>query len=167
MAKSKLFRVLSLFLVFLLIQTSLGSVYAADDNRDQHISGKVMDPDKKKPIAHAKVRIVQQESGESRETETNVNGCYDFDKVLAPGTYALSTTVKNTEYILADKIKVEPKKNLMACVALAENNSLEIVTKHCKCREFPWLVLVLGTGAAAGLLIGGQNDKEEASPSQP
>ena len=165
MTKSTSFRVLSLFLILLLFQSSLGTVFA--DDKDQHISGKVMDSEKKKPIAKAKVRIVQSESGQSQETETNVNGCYNFDKVPAPGTYALTVNIKGTEYVLADKIKVEPKAKLMACVALAQNNALEIVTKGCKCKEFPWLVLVLGTGAAAGLLIGGQNDKEEASPSEP
>src|SRR5256885_11317596 len=38
---------------------------------------------------YATVRIVNVKTGESRETHTNKNGCFDFDKVI-PGTYTVS-----------------------------------------------------------------------------
>lgn len=162
MSKDKSFKLVSLILVLALFQPF--SLFAEND--DQRLSGRVFEVDKKTAVADVMVRIVQSETGQSRETKTNANGCYDFENVSV-GVYTLSASQAGTDFILPNKIKVDPDAKLMACVAFAQNNTLEIVTESCKCKEFPWFVLVLGTGPAAGFILAGEDDPDEASPSRP
>jgi hypothetical protein len=163
MRKNNPFRLVSCVLVLALMLPS-GALWAQDE--DQRLSGRVFDADKKTAVADAAVEIVSAETGQSRGAKTNANGCFDFENVPV-GTYTLSVNQAGTSFFLANKIKVDPKVKLMACVSLAQNNSLEIVTESCNCREFPWLVLVLGTGPAAGFILAGEDDPDEASPSRP
>jgi hypothetical protein len=52
-------------------------------------------------------------------------------------------------------------------VGVAPNNTLEIVTENCNCKNLLGLFLTIGTAAAVGLLLPAEEDKEEASPSRP
>jgi hypothetical protein len=182
MVKKTLFRLLSLCLALILLPGSTINVLSAEDDKDKtpDLYGRVFDVDKDKekkkekdqdfdPLADVLVRIVNAQTGESRETHTNKSGCYKFDDVRL-GTYSLSVNHEKVDFTLPDKIKMEEDKDLMACVALQYlTNGLMLVTdEHCKCEGFPFLLLVLGTPiAGAFLLTHDEEEGEEVSASRP
>lgn len=164
MAHSKPFKCFSLLVIFALLHYTSAAVFAQDE--DQELAGRVFDADHVTPLDDVVVRIVQAETGQSRDTKTNENGCYDFDE-LAVGTYTLSIDQGGLIYTLPNKIKVEPDTNLMACVGVAASNALEIITENCSCKNLVGLFLVLGSAAAVGFLLPAEEEPDEASPSRP
>jgi hypothetical protein len=172
MVKKAPFRFFAFLIVLALLQISANDLLLAaandtdKDDKNPHLSGRILDEKKKKPLADTKVQITDA-AGQSRETQTDKNGCYDFEKV-AEGTYSLLVNYKDNNFTLPEKIKVEGKKNLVACAALVPKEAaLTIITKNCTCRVFPLIIIVLGTAAGLGLLIPQQQGPEEASPSRP
>jgi hypothetical protein len=145
----------------------------AADKKEAYIAGKVYDQAQNHPLKDVIVRIVNMDTGESHQDKTDEDGCYSFKKI-AEGTYSLSVTYNNQDFLLAEKIKVEKieKKDIVvaSCVALAEKNTLiELQDCHICLKGIPALAILIPAGAAG---IGGITaiiikDEPPASPSRP
>ncbi|PWT88208.1 MAG: hypothetical protein C5B54_10980 [Acidobacteria bacterium] len=133
------------------------------------VQGRVYDVDKSTEMKGVPVHLVSADSGKAYETQTNKDGCYDFDKI-PQGTYSVSASVSGKDYLLTDKIIIADSPQSV-CVALADGNQLTPMDSCKACRKkFPVaLILLAGGGAAAiatGVAIGG-GTTPEASPSTP
>lgn len=145
----------------------------AADKKDAYVAGKVFDQTQNHPLKDVIVRIVNMETGVSRQDKTDEDGCYSFKKI-PEGTYSLSVSYNNQDYLLAEKLKVEKieKKDIVvaSCVALAEKNSLvELQDCHICLKGIPALAILIpagaaGVGAITAVLI---TDEPRASPSTP
>lgn len=126
-----------------------------------------------KPLPDLPVHIVDVASGKGLDTKTDNDGCYIF-KDVPFGTYTESASYNGKEYALEPKIQIQTSQKLFACVSLKEE-TIDMVLLHevsnkdrCKCKQFPFLFLLLGGGGAAGILIGTHGGGgEEASPANP
>jgi hypothetical protein len=160
--------------IFILLNFLLSSFPSfAADKKEAYIAGKVYDQAQNQPLKGAIVRIVNMDTGESRQDKTDEDGCYSFKKI-PEGTYSLSVSYNNQDYLLAEKIKVVKTEHkdivVSSCVALAEKNSLiELQDCHVCLKGIPALAILIPAGAAA---IGGITaiiitDEPSASPSRP
>ena len=144
----------------------------AADNQDAYIAGKVYDVGQTKPLQGATVRIVGLESGEARVATTDKEGCYSFKNVRAGG-YSVSITYKGTEYLLAEKIKMENlgkvKAAIALCMALQADKSLSMLENCQVCpKGIPVIAFIIAGGTAAtvaGIVIG--KSGTESSPTTP
>jgi hypothetical protein len=162
---------ITIFIVLNLLFSSFPSLAA--DKKEAYIAGKVYDQTQNHPLKGVLVRIVNMESGEAHQDKTDEDGCYSFKKI-PEGSYSLSVTYNNEDYLLAEKIKVEKieKKDIVvaSCVALAEKNSLtELQDCHLCLKGIPALAILIPAGAAG---IGGITaiiikDEPPASASRP
>lgn len=161
----------SIFIVLNLLLSSFPSFAA--DKKEAYVAGKVYDQSQNHPLKGVIVRIVNMDTGEAHQDKTDEDGCYSFKKI-PEGSYSLSVTHNNQDYLLAEKIKVEKieKKDIVvaSCVALAEKNTLvELQDCHVCLKGIPALAILIPAGAAA---IGGITaiiitDEPSASPSRP
>jgi hypothetical protein len=143
-------------------------------NKDAYVAGKVYDTDQKTPIMGIPVRLVNINSGESRETKTQQEGCYSF-KGVPQGTYSISVRRDDQDYLLPDKIKVDLQEREVAvavCVALASENKLALLDNcHiCLGKGFPPFGIFLiagGAAAATGIIIDTGGEDPVVSPSRP
>ncbi len=191
MKRNSIFRGIFLSLFVIVIVFAAASLYAADaENKDdQSLGGRIWEKFRlvsdgkydeiNKPIEDIPVHIVNLDTGAAFDTKTNSNGCYIF-KEIPVGTYSLSVTLREKDYPLAEKIKVEKDQKIFAC---AESNdkdwnlglTTEVHTKKdhkvdndkCHCKEFPLLWIFAGAGAGATGIIIGKGGEEEASPITP
>jgi hypothetical protein len=146
---------------------------SAADKKDAYVAGKVFDQTQNHPLKDVIVRIVNMDTGMSQQDKTDEDGCYSFKKI-PEGTYSLSVSYNNQDYLLAEKLKIEKieKKDIVvaSCVALAEKNSLsELQDCHICLKGIPALAILIPAGAAGvggitAILI---SDEPPASPSRP
>ena len=146
-----------------------------EDIRDQkekeegHISGRAYEDDQKSWLKYTPIRIVHMETGKAYDTETNKQGCYEFENIPF-GTYSMSLQYQNLQYLLAQKILVEKvsdkKVVVIVCVAIDKNKkeSLLLLEKCKSCKVFPLWYILTGAGIAGALIPG---EDEEVSPSRP
>jgi hypothetical protein len=154
----------------------------AQEKKDVEIAGRIYDFDQSEPLSGVTVRIVSSETGQARETETDKNGCYEFENV-ADDTYTFSVFYKGGDAGMAEKVRGEfllpnklsviasTEKDILikTCASLAEKNSLLLKDDCDLCGGVPPLIWIVPAGLViAGALIGRDDDEEEeASPSRP
>jgi len=190
MKKNSFFRLIAFLCIGLMVSSGTVSVWAAEqktnnnnankDLKDVTIAGRVYDYDKDKPLHNVTVRIVNVETGQPREDETDKDGCYKF-KDVQNGTYTLTVFYKGNdsdmlkkvvgEFLLPNKITVvrSTEKDILikTCVSLAEKNTLFLLDDCDLCHKVPALVWII---PAAAVLAGGtigRGNEEETSPSTP
>lgn len=156
--------------VLLLALVSYQLPLFAVDVAQGNICGRVYKPDMKNPFEKGSVRFVNADTGEAKSASISDDGCY-CAKGLTVGNYAMSFSDGTTEYLLQDKLLVQNKVVLAACVATTKDNALALMQACKLCKEgFPmWGWIVIGAGGAAAAVIIKKNTGEEpvASPSNP
>lgn len=138
------------------------------------IAGKVYDTDKMTPIEDLPIRIVNVESGEVTEHKTKDEGCYAFEDVKR-GTYSLAVSYKGQDYLLPEKVIVEPLQREVAvavCVAIPEKDNTLVLLDNCHVclgAGFPPLGIIFfsGAGAVTGGVLIGRNQEPVVSESRP
>ncbi|MCI0412393.1 carboxypeptidase-like regulatory domain-containing protein [bacterium] len=184
MKKLDFVRIVAILCIGLMLPLGTGTTWAQPQQENKNkkevdIEGRVYDYDKDKPLHGVTVRIVNTETGEAREDETDKNGCYEFDDV-ADGTYSFSVFYKGKdetmmekvkgEFLLANKITVQAstEKDILikTCVSLQERNTLFLMDDCDLCRKVPPYIWVVPAVVVAGGIIGRDED-EEVSPSRP
>jgi hypothetical protein len=184
MKHSNFLRLVALLCIGLMVSSGTASVWAAsqntNDNKDLKevkIAGRVYDYDKDNPLHNVTVRIVNVNTGQPREDETDKDGCYEFEDV-ENGTYTLTVFYKGNdsamakkvvgEFLLPNKITVvrSTEKNILikTCVSLAEKNSLFLMDDCDLCHKTPAIWWII---PAALVLGAGRGNDEETSPSRP
>jgi hypothetical protein len=173
-------RLVAVLCIGLMLPLGSGTVLAQENAKDVEIAGRIYDFDQDEPLSGVTVRIVSSETGQARETETDKNGCYEFEDV-ADDTYTFSVFYKGGDAAMAEKVRGEfilpnklsviasTEKDILikTCASLAEKNSLLLKDDCDLCGGVPPLIWVVPAGLViAGAVIGGDDD-EEASPSRP
>ncbi|HEY7160729.1 MAG TPA: carboxypeptidase-like regulatory domain-containing protein [Acidobacteriota bacterium] len=160
--------------IFLILQLIfLPFTLTAADKKDAYIAGKVFDQTQNHPLKDVIVRIVNMDTGVSHQDKTDEDGCYSFKKI-PEGTYSLSASYNNQDYLLGEKLKVEKTEHkdivVASCVALGDKNTLsELQECHLCLKGIPALAILIpaaaaGIGAITAILI---TDEPPASPSTP
>ena len=147
MTNSNFFRFVALLCIGLMVSSGTEALWAAQNTtpnnqnlKEVRIAGRVYDYDKDNPLHGVTVRIVNVETGQPRETETDKEGCYDF-KDVANGTYTMTVFYKGNdetmskkvlgEFLLPSKITVvrSTEKDILinTFLNLAENNTLGLM----------------------------------------
>jgi hypothetical protein len=180
MRNNHFLRLVAILCIGLMLPLGSGTILA-QDKKDVEIAGRIYDFDQSEPLSGVTVRIVSSETGQARETETDKNGCYEFEDV-ADDTYTFSVFYKGGDAGMAEKVRGEfllPNKMsviastekdilIKTCASLAEKNSLLLKDDCDLCGGVPPAIWIIPAGLViAGALIGRDDDEEEASPSRP
>jgi hypothetical protein len=180
MISKNILRIVAILCIGLMLPLGSGTVLAQNNAKEVDIKGRIYDFDQDEPLAGVTVRIVSAQTGQARETETDKNGCYEFDDV-ADDTYTLSVFYKGGDAAMAEKVRGEfilPNKMsviasterdivIKTCASLAEKNSLLLKDDCDLCGAVPPLVWIVPAGLVIGGALIGRDDDEEASPSRP
>src|SRR5580765_1544858 len=121
MRKSPIFVFVLLVAALALSQAPVFAVDVAQGN----ICGRVYHSDMKTPYEKGEVRAVNAETGEAKSGAVGKDGCYCV-KGATIGNYSVSYSDGTTEFMLADKLNVQNKVTLAACLATGEGNVLSL-----------------------------------------
>lgn len=185
---NNLIRFIAVLCIGLMLPFNVGTAWGQAQNQGQNqqqkkeveIEGRIYDFDGETYLHGVTVRIVSTTTGQARETDTDKNGCYNFDDV-ADDTYTFSVYYKGSDQAMIDKIrgefllpskitvKADTEKDILikTCASLGEKNALLLKEDCDLCKKVPPIIWIIPASALIAGSIIGRDDDDEVSPSRP